>query len=279
MNDTQYQLFVQRGPEPGKVYPLNSVSMTIGRDPMVEIPITDPEVSRQHVRLTGTLSGYKIQDLGSTNGTYVDGVRLGGEAVELAVGQIITMGEGVVLQFQGVPVGQDEMATILDGRFSSPDVEKDEELETPIGPSEPYSTEGDGDILIAGPVFQSEPIQDVPLIENSDDSFSDEMPLVGGEVALSESFQEDLYQQQENNFHDGVESNADSPQKAGEPVIIPHKGESRGDEQSGVERNKRRTPAIIVSILLLILCCCCSFILFIYYYGGDWVLRQMGFLP
>ncbi len=54
MSEQNYQLLVQRGPEPGKVYPLSSVSITIGRDPMADITITDPEVSRQHVRLLGT---------------------------------------------------------------------------------------------------------------------------------------------------------------------------------------------------------------------------------
>ena len=61
--------------------------MTIGRDPMAEITINDPEVSRRHARLIGTLSGYRIQDLGSTNGTFVDDIRLGGEPLDLNIGQ------------------------------------------------------------------------------------------------------------------------------------------------------------------------------------------------
>lgn len=121
MSDQKYQLLVQRGPEPGKIYPLSSVSITIGRDPMADITIVDPEVSRQHVRLSSTLTGYAIQDLGSTNGTYIDGERLSGGSVDLTVGQIITMGAGVALRFQIDVGGQVEMPTMLDGALISSD--------------------------------------------------------------------------------------------------------------------------------------------------------------
>ena len=173
MNDAQYQLLVKRGPEPGKVYPLSSVSVTIGRDPMAEIPITDPEVSRQHVRLTGTFSGYKIQDLGSTNGTYVDGVRLGGESVELSVGQIITMGEGVALQFQAASVVQDEMATMLDGRFAPGGYQVEEKMPAPDEPAVKNIAEIDSHELIEDPVMQSEQVYDAHYDNRDEEAISD----------------------------------------------------------------------------------------------------------
>ena len=81
----------------GHIYPLNAILVTLGRDPLADIVISDPEVSRQHARLMETENGYELQDLGSTNGTFVDGQRLGGEVVVLQPGQQIEMGSGVML--------------------------------------------------------------------------------------------------------------------------------------------------------------------------------------
>lgn len=140
---TDYQLIIQKGPEPGKIFPLTSASVTIGRDPMVEITIDDAEVSRQHTRLTRSYSGYQVHDLGSTNGTYLDGVRLGGEAVTLQPGQILTLGSGVSIIYQVVSSPKEAyesavLATMLDAPTPSPEdvlagVAEDEEVEEVVG--------------------------------------------------------------------------------------------------------------------------------------------------
>ena len=84
MNATSYELFVKHGPVPGLIYPLTDKGLTIGRDPLSDILINDPEVSRQHALLSRTPTGeYRLQDLGSTNGTYVDGKRLEREPITL----------------------------------------------------------------------------------------------------------------------------------------------------------------------------------------------------
>ena len=48
----------------------------IGRDPASDIPLLSPAVSRHHAMIQATANGYEITDLGSTNGTYVNGVRI-----------------------------------------------------------------------------------------------------------------------------------------------------------------------------------------------------------
>jgi len=270
MSDQKYQLLVQKGPEPGKVYPLSSVSITIGRDPMAEITITDPEVSRQHVRLSGTLSGYKIQDLGSTNGTFIDGERLGGEAVELAVGQIITMGAGVALRFQSDLGDQDNLVTMLDGAMLASDfvVEYDEDIDDPL---DRVMVEEDAPIVTELPYSGPESSMDVeltPMVE-----------VVQSSVGEEPVPDQDLHHDQEADSQFKTESDSVSSDLTGDPVIIPHQGEVKLAGQQNSNDNGRRTPLIIVSLLLLVMCCCCSFFLFIYYYGGDWMLRQMGLLP
>jgi pSer/pThr/pTyr-binding forkhead associated (FHA) protein len=115
MTESIYQLLMQRGPQPGKLYPLTSVSIVIGRDPMADITITDPEVSRQHARLFETAKGYQIQDLGSTNGTFIAGERLGSDPMPLQPGQVITLGGSVALVYRVEGAEDDVLATMLDG--------------------------------------------------------------------------------------------------------------------------------------------------------------------
>lgn len=109
-----FQFVVRKGPQEGHVYPLNSDILTIGRDPMSDIVVGDPEVSRQHSRLTRSVSGgYELQDLGSTNGTFIDGNRLSGEKQGLTPGQVITVGSNVELIYQGVT---EQLATVITSR-------------------------------------------------------------------------------------------------------------------------------------------------------------------
>jgi pSer/pThr/pTyr-binding forkhead associated (FHA) protein len=50
--------------------------ITIGRAPSNDIVIDHPTVSAQHASLTRSPSGYRLKDLGSTNGTQIDGVSI-----------------------------------------------------------------------------------------------------------------------------------------------------------------------------------------------------------
>lgn len=100
MSGTQYQLVVRKGPTVGEIIPLDLPIMTLGRDPVADAVINDPEISRQHTRLIRTPNGFSIQDLGSTNGTFVNGERIGGEPVDLEPNQTISMGSGVTLIYE-----------------------------------------------------------------------------------------------------------------------------------------------------------------------------------
>jgi pSer/pThr/pTyr-binding forkhead associated (FHA) protein len=50
--------------------------VTIGRSPLNDVVIDDPTVSAQHAALTKSASGYRLKDLGSTNGTQINGVSI-----------------------------------------------------------------------------------------------------------------------------------------------------------------------------------------------------------
>jgi pSer/pThr/pTyr-binding forkhead associated (FHA) protein len=87
----------------------------IGRRPDVELPLPFPALSGLHARLTRSADGWQIEDLGSTNGTRVDGVRLApAEARAVAAGAQLALGE-VTLIFDGMvgPIlGAEGTATI-----------------------------------------------------------------------------------------------------------------------------------------------------------------------
>ena len=95
----RYQLVVQRGPKPEQVFELHRDLVTIGRDIANHIVFSDPEVSRRHLRLHRTESGYQVVDLGSTNGTYVNQMRIH-EQQDLQNDDLIGLGDTVLLRFQ-----------------------------------------------------------------------------------------------------------------------------------------------------------------------------------
>ena len=75
------ELVLRQGPQPGQRLPLNKPAMTIGREAGNDIVIGDAEVSRRHASLTWDGSHWIIEDLGSANGTVVNGARITGPRV------------------------------------------------------------------------------------------------------------------------------------------------------------------------------------------------------
>jgi predicted component of type VI protein secretion system len=102
----QYRLVVRQGPVPGQVFELNQDEISIGRDIANDFVINDAEVSRRHAHLTLEGERYKIEDLNSTNGTYIDGQRLIGPHL-MAIGEIIMFGDNVGVIFDGEPAVPD----------------------------------------------------------------------------------------------------------------------------------------------------------------------------
>lgn len=58
--------------EHGKRYPVGSDDTTLGREPGNDIVIGSDQASRRHARIFASAGAHVLEDLGSTNGTYLN---------------------------------------------------------------------------------------------------------------------------------------------------------------------------------------------------------------
>lgn len=90
---------VIEGRAKGRRYKVNQTA-TIGRSPEATIMLEDPEISRLHARVTRTENGkFEITDLGSRNGTLVNGQRI--TSKQLAYGDKIRIGPNTLVEYYG----------------------------------------------------------------------------------------------------------------------------------------------------------------------------------
>lgn len=92
----------------------------LGRDPAVEYSLDDPTVSRRHAELVRSGDGWRLRDLGSANGTEINGVRLIGDK-ELREGDVIGLGR-ITLVYNAILAGtvRGSGAVVVDKTLSPP---------------------------------------------------------------------------------------------------------------------------------------------------------------
>ena len=95
----------------GQVLKLEGTTCTVGRAPGADIWLRDDGVSREHARIEHDGRDYWIKDLGSANGTYVEGQRVDRKA--LADGDIIQLGPTVLLRYSMTDADHERMLTSL----------------------------------------------------------------------------------------------------------------------------------------------------------------------
>jgi two-component system cell cycle response regulator len=94
---TRALLTVVNGPNIGRVYSVRDGDTVIGRGKECHVRIDDAGASRSHARIYVDSGHYILEDLHSTNGTFVGGRRL--DRVELTSGDRINVGPNVVVSF------------------------------------------------------------------------------------------------------------------------------------------------------------------------------------
>lgn len=93
------ELLVEKGPAPGERFPLDERVLGLGRDPRNAIVINHPEVSRRHARFVRRGGAWVVEDLDSTNGTFVNGTALVGPHA-LEPGDVVRLSDAVLLRFR-----------------------------------------------------------------------------------------------------------------------------------------------------------------------------------
>ncbi|MGB1285604.1 MAG: TIR domain-containing protein [Aggregatilineales bacterium] len=98
-----YWLVIRRGPMLNSMFKLEKPVITVGRDDTNDISIKDPEVSRYHLRIVqeGAV-GFIGEDTGSTNGTLVNGRRVTGTTFALNHGDVLLLGDTIMLSYEVV---------------------------------------------------------------------------------------------------------------------------------------------------------------------------------
>lgn len=93
-------LALMAGPRYGEELPIPTPVVTVGRAAGCDVVVDDDSVSAQHAKLEYDMGAWRITDLGSTNGTAVEGTKLAPNlATPLPYGATIRLG-GVQLQFR-----------------------------------------------------------------------------------------------------------------------------------------------------------------------------------
>ncbi len=96
MSNPQFTLTMQSGPQAGQTFTLTAGSHTIGRTSGNQIYIADPTISKRHARITVQADGAFIEDLGSSNGTFINGKRISA-STWLKPGDVLQVGTTVTL--------------------------------------------------------------------------------------------------------------------------------------------------------------------------------------
>lgn len=94
---TEPYLIIIAGSHIGKLYDLNGETFIAGRSPENNIWIEDNTISRKHFRITNTGGVCKIEDLNSTNGTFVNNKRI--TQVILRPGDKIRVSKDTIMEF------------------------------------------------------------------------------------------------------------------------------------------------------------------------------------
>lgn len=144
------ELRVVGGPDAGAVHRLSPGDVVLGRDPAAGVRLEDEDVSRAHCRLRITHEGAAVADLGSTNGTTVDGVAVGDE-VELPLGAVLRIGQSSLVLVPAAEAAA-PLSSAPEGRLAfnrPPRLRSPAELVQVVVPSPPRERERNPIPLIA----------------------------------------------------------------------------------------------------------------------------------
>ena len=103
-------LIVEEGPNAGQSFVLQGMICTLGRTSDNTIAIDSARISRRHAQIKLLPDSAVLEDMGSTNGTWVNGRRITGP-YRLSSGDVINLADEINLRFEVRKTGQAEAFT------------------------------------------------------------------------------------------------------------------------------------------------------------------------
>ena len=104
------KLIIEQGPTPGQEIELAKDEFVIGRIEGNDLVIPEPSVSRRHARLLRQGQQVLLEDLGSSNGTFVNGQRLISAPFPLKSGDTFIVGSGYPAEVPGAPAAHRQLS-------------------------------------------------------------------------------------------------------------------------------------------------------------------------
>jgi two-component system, cell cycle response regulator len=95
------------GANVGQLFRLETPELKLGRHSSCDVVLDDDGVSRRHARLVRDDDGYALEDLGSANGTFVQGDKI--ERHRLSDGQVFQLGPNVMFRYAFTDASQQRM--------------------------------------------------------------------------------------------------------------------------------------------------------------------------
>ena len=153
-------LEIQNGKYQGRRVRLAESEVTIGRGDDCRVRIASSEVSREHCLLIPRGNGILVRDLGSRNGTFVDGRPIQEERL-LAPGGTLTVGPMTFLLLGGQPKKPSSAEVAVLGKMGTDDQLSDDEIASWLSDDEIPTTSPESDTSIVTPQAPS-PVPGTP---------------------------------------------------------------------------------------------------------------------
>lgn len=199
MTEQSYTLLMQLGPAQGETVEVSGDEFILGRDTASDWAIEDIEVSRRHARLILDKGSYSIEDLGSTNGTFVNGQRIR-SLLPLLPGATIRLGENVLIFYDAKSEEEESATRTMDVETGADSpAEEDPPPEEPQAEEEPAEAKGEPVEEVEAEEAEEEAELVEPFVEEEEQSapspkrkaregsgvdFSESVSILGAEISL-----------------------------------------------------------------------------------------------
>jgi len=129
-----FKLSFKAGKLAGREETFSVNEVTMGRNPAHPLSVNDAQVSRDHLRIFFKDGEFFLEDLGSTNGTYINGKQVR-KPVPLKDGDLVSFGENNVFEFSTIKSAGEKGKTEEE---EEPNIEEAAEVLEVIEKEEPY---------------------------------------------------------------------------------------------------------------------------------------------